>query len=213
MKRTTTSAVAVVLVLVLVVVVVAAVVGFGTDGASAVEVGDQKVSREDINDELRAVADNQQLIRSVGADRVSISPGTVTADASVALVMHGVVQEALMKEYLDRNDERVTADDRANGKSLYESGFGSIANGFPDWYEARVTERLAVYSAFARVTGIDLQSEDAVTDTANELRPIARKAGVTVDPRYGRYDAQNVTVVPFKLPAGLVDSTSSASSN
>ena len=43
------STVAVVLVLVLVVVGVVAVVGLGTDGATAVEAGSQKVSRADVN--------------------------------------------------------------------------------------------------------------------------------------------------------------------
>jgi hypothetical protein len=213
MKRATTSTIAVVLVLVLIVVGVALVVGFGTDGATAVEVGGQKVSREQVNDELRAIADNGRLAETVGAEQVSISPGTVRADASVALVLHGVVQEALMKEYLDRNGEQVTADDRASGEDLYQSGFGAVAKDFPDWYHERVAARLAVYSAFARVSGIDLESQTAGDDTAKELRPIARKVGVTVDPRYGTYDARNVTVTPFKLPAGLLDSTSSASSN
>ena len=96
---------------------------------------------------------------------------------------------------------------------LYQSGFGAVAKDFPDWYHERIAARLAVYSAFARVSGIDLESQTAGDDTAKELRPIARKVGVTVDPRYGTYDARNVTVTPFKLPAGLLESTSSASSN
>jgi hypothetical protein len=211
MKRSSTSTIAVVLVLVLVVVGVVAVVGLGTDGATAVEVGGQKVSREDVNDELRAIAGNDQLVKQAGADRVSRSNGSVVADAAVALVLNGTVQEAIIKEYLDRKGEKVTQQDVADGKELWpQTGIGQFESGFPKWYSERSEQRLAVYSAFARVTGVDLQSESAVDDIAAELRPFARKVGVTVDPRYGRYNARKVTVDPYKLPAGLVDSTSSS---
>jgi SurA-like protein len=214
MNRSTASTIAVVLVLVLVVVGVAVVVGLGTDGASAVEVGSQKVSREDVNDELRAIADNDQLAQQAGADRVSQTNGSLVADAAVALVLNGTVQEAIIKEYLDRKGEKVTQQDVADGKELWpQTGIGQFEAGFPKWYSRRAEERLAVYSAFSRVTGVDLQGESAVDDIAAELRPFARKVGVTVDPRYGRFDPRNVTVVPYKLPTGLVDSSSSAASN
>ena len=210
MNRSTNSTVAVVLVLVLVVVGVVAVVGLGTDGATAVEVGSQKVSREDVNDELRALADNEQLVDSVGADRVSTTRGTVVADAAAAVVMNGTVQEAIIKEYLDRKGEKITADDLAAGKQLFpQTGVGQFEAGFPKWYRERSAERLAAYSAFARVTGIDLQSGTAEDDIASELRPFARKVGVKVDPRYGRYSVSKVTVVPYTLPAGLLDPNAS----
>jgi hypothetical protein len=209
MKRAATSTspsvIAVILVLALVVVGVVAVVGFGTNGATAIEVGDQTVSRESVNDELRAIAENQDLVDSQGAGVVTRTNGSVTEDAAIALVMHGLVQEALMKQYLDQKSEHVTAEDRAAGEELYRSGFGKLAAGFSDWYHERVAERLAVYSAFARVTGIDLESDGAGADVASELRPLARRVGVTVDPRYGRYNPRRVTVVPYALPAGLLD--------
>lgn len=214
MKRSTTSTVAVVLVLVLVVVGVVVFVGVGTDGASAVEVGSQKVSRQDVNDELRAVTENDALVKQAGADRVSQSNGSIVADAAVALVMNGTVQEAIIKEYLDRKGEKVTQQDVAAGKELWpQTGIGQFESGFPKWYSKRAEERLAVYSALARVTGVDLQGDSAVDDIAAELRPFARKVGVTVDPRYGRFNPRKVTVVPYKLPAGLVDSSSSSASN
>jgi hypothetical protein len=210
MNRSATATLAVVLVLVLVVVGVVAVVGLGTDGASAVEVGSQKVSREDVNDELRAVADNKQLVNAVGADRVTTTRGSVVADAAAAVVMNGTVQEALIKEYLDRKGEKITAEDQAAGKRLFpQTGVGQFQAGFPKWYRERSAERLAAYSAFARVAGIDLQSETAEDDIASGLRPFARKVGVKVDPRYGRYSAHKVTVVPYPLPAGLLDPNAS----
>ena len=210
MNRSAMATVAVVLVLVLVVVGVVAVVGLGTNGATAVEVGSQRVSREDVNDELRALADNEQLVKQVGADRVTTTRGSVVADAAAAVVMNGTVQEALIKEYLDRKGEKITAEDQAAGKELFpQTGVGQFAAGFPKWYRERSAERLAAYNAFARVTGIDLQSTSAEADMARELRPFARKVGVKVDPRYGRYSSSMVTVVPYTLPAGLLDPNAS----
>jgi len=215
MNRSSMSTVAVVLVLVLVVVGVVAVVGLGTDGATAVEAGSQKVSRKDVNDELRAVANNDALAKAAGgADRVSVTNGSVVADAAAALVLNGAVQEAVIKEYLDQKGEKVTQQDIADGKELWpQTGIGQFNAGFPKWYRKRAEERLAVYSAFARVTGVDLQGSSAVSDIADELRPFARKIGVTVDPRYGRFNPRKVTVRPYELPAGLVSSNSSNSSN
>ena len=205
MKRSTTSAVAVVLVLVLAVVSTIAVVGLATDGANAIEVGDRSVSRKSVNDELRAIAENKKLANSQGPEGVTVTEGSVKSGVAAALVMSGAVQEALIKEYLDRKGEHITDADRAVGKKLFpQTFFGQYAAEFPQWYNDRSRDRLAAYAALARVAGIDLQSDTAGDDVASELRPVAKKAGVTIDPRYGRFVLKNVNVVPYKLPAGLL---------
>ena len=207
MKRSTTSALAVVVVVALVVVGTVAVVGLATNGANAIEVGGQKVSRESVNDELRAVAENKKLVASQGPDQVTTTAGSVKANVAAALVVSGAVQEALVKEYLDRKGEHITGADRAEAKTLYPQTFyGQYAKGFPRWYQERAEGRLAAYTALARVAGIDLQSDTAADDLASTLRPVAKKAGVTLDPRYGRFVLKNVNVLPFKLPAGLLPS-------
>ena len=171
------------------------------------------MSREDVNDELRAVADNDQLVQQVGADRVSRTNGSVVTDAAVALVMNGTVQETIIKEYLDRKGEKITQQDVADGKELWpQTGIGQFEAGFPKWYNQRSEQRLAAYSAFARVTGVDLQGDSAVDDIAAELRPFARKVGVTVDPRYGCFKLRKVTVVAYQLPACGAGSRSSSAS-
>jgi hypothetical protein len=211
MKRSTTSAIAVVVVVALVVVGTVAVVGLATNGATAVEVGDQKVSRESVNDELRAIAENEQLVASQGADRVTGTEGSVRSNVAAGLVLSGAVQEALIEEYLDRKGEHITAADRAEGKDLFpQTFFGQYAKGFPTWYRKRAEDRLAAYAALARVAGVDLQSDSASDDVASALRPVARRAGVTIDPRYGRFVLKNVNVLPYKLPADLLDSNSNS---
>ena len=214
MKRAATSTIAVVLVLVLVVVGVIAVVGLATDGAPAVEVGDRTVSRESVNDELRAIADNQDLADGVGAQNVSATRGSIVSEAGTGLVLTGVLHEQLMKEYLDRKGERITAADRAEGADIFGGTiYGQFADGFPKWYVDRGKERLAAYVAFSRVTGIDMNSDTAIDEIAAELKPTARRVGVKVDPRYGEIRPKILIVGPYRLPAGLLPSSSADASD
>jgi hypothetical protein len=209
MNRAATSTIAVVLGLVLIVVGVALVVGFGTDGATAVEAGNETVSRQDVNDELRALRDNDQLMEA-GGQQVARTRGSVVSQLASGYALTGIVQEALIKQYLERNGERITAADRDQGAQQFGETFvGQYSDGFPAWYLKRSKERLAAYVALSRVTGIDLSSEASVDEIATELRPVARKVGVTVDPRYGRYNPRQVAVVPYQLPDGLLDRSTS----
>ena len=210
MKQSTTSAIAVVVVVALVVVGTIAVVGIATNGANAIEVGNRTVSRESVNDELRAFAENRKLVKSQGVGQISSTEGSVTANVAAGFVMTAAVQEALIEEYLDRKGERITAADREEAASLYPQTFyGQFGKDFPDWYTKRAKDRLAAYAALARVAGFDIESDTAVDDVTAALRPVARRAGVTVDPRYGRFVLKNVDVLPYKLPAGLLPSSAS----
>jgi hypothetical protein len=205
MKQSTTSAIAIVVVVVLVVVGTIVVVGLATNGANAIEVGDRSVSRESVNDELRAFAENAKLVKSQGDGQVTSTEGSVTANVAAGFVMSAAVQEALIQEYLDRKGEHITADDRAEAARLYPQTFyGQFGSDFPNWYAKRAKGRLAAYAALARVAGFDIEADGAVDDVSAALRPVARRAGVTVDPRYGRFVLKNVNVLPYKLPAGLL---------
>jgi len=207
MKRSTTSAIAVVVVVALAVVGTVAVVGLATNGANAIEVGNRTVSRESVNDELRAIADNAKLVKSQGPGTLTAADGSVKANVAAGFVMSGALQEAVIKEYLDRKGARITSADRAEGKQLFpQTFFGQFANDFPQWYNDRSRERLAAYAALTRVAGIDLQSESAPDDVARVLRPVARRSDITVDPRYGRFVLKSVDVRPYQLPAGLLPS-------
>jgi hypothetical protein len=133
----------------------------------------------------------------------------VVSDLAAGYVLTGALQEALIGEYLDRKGERIIGADRAEADAQFtQTVLGQFSKGFPQWYRERATERLAAYVALGRVASIDLTAESAVDDVANELRPTARKVGVRVDPRYGRYRVKDVVVVPYALPAGLLDSKS-----
>ena len=208
MKRSTIPAVAVFLIVVVVAGLIVAALAIGTNGASAVEVGDQRISRESVNGELRAVANNDDLTKAAGADTVSGSPGTVRADAGTALVLTGVTQEAIIHEFLDQKGERVTDADRKEAKSLRpETTVGQFYSGFPKWYRDRYDERLASYVAVARVLGVDITAQEANRVITPALRRTAARSGVTVDPRYGRFATSVVQVVPINVTAADIASS------
>lgn len=208
MKRPAVSAIAVFLIVVVVAGLIVAALTIGTNGASAVEVGDQRVSRESVNDELRAVANNDDLVEAAGAANVSTSPGTVRADAGAALVLTGVLQEAIIHEFLEAKGARITDADREEAVNLRpDTTVGQFYSGFPKWYRDRYDERLASYVAAARVLGVEISSEDATGVITPALRRSARRSGVSVDPRYGRYASSIVQVVPVNVTAADIASS------
>ena len=208
MKRPAPSAVVAFLVVVIVAGLIVAALAVGTDGASAVEVGDQRVSRESVNDELRAVSDNDDLQRAAGPDALSGSPGTVRSDAGTALVLTGVLQEALIREFLERRGERITSADRDEALRLRpQTTVGQFYPGFPKWYRDRYDERLAAYAALARVLDVTITDQDAGTVITPVLQRAVKRSGVSVDPRYGRFATRLVEVVPYNVTGADIASS------
>lgn len=208
MKRPAASAIAVFLIVVVVAGLIVAALTIGTNGASAIVVGDQHVSRESVNDELRAVADNDDLLKAVGAENVTTSPGTVRADAGTALVLTGALQQAIIHELLDRKGERITAADREEAVKLRpETTVGQFYSGFPRWFRDRYDERLASYVAVARILGVDITSEEATGVITPALRRSAARSGVSLDPRYGRFAPSIMQVVPINVTAADIASS------
>jgi hypothetical protein len=160
---------------------------------------------------MRTFADNEQLVKAAAPGSLTASPGTLTANAANALVTTGVVQELVIHEYLDAKGEKITQADRAAAKALMSgTTVGQFRDGFPAWYLDRYVERLAAYTALARVLGVDLADQD-VGDTIDPvLARTAKRVGVTVDPRYGRFVAKLARVRPYELPPGMLAGTESS---
>lgn len=192
MKRPTRVAVAVFLVVILVFGGIGAAIWFGTDGAPAIEVGDQTMSREQVNDELRVVAENQTLAQLVNQDSLSIAPGTIRSQGATGLVTL-MVYDLLLKDVLARAGERVTAEDRASVPSGRGPAFTESYDDFPRWFRERFDDRIAVIIAYQRVAG-------TADEYTRGVRRAARRAGVTVDPAYGRWAPGQIAVVPYPTP-------------
>lgn len=186
MKRPAPSTIVVFVAILLVTAGIVAVVGLGTDGASAVQVGDRTVSRADLNDELAEWADFE-------AAGVRTTAGAVSGTAGAAIATQ-VVFQLLADQYLDRTGEKVTAADRA---AAQETVAGSAEfRRLPEWFQDRYLERQATFAALTRVAGAD----DQGTGELRVLRREARRSDVTVDPAYGRYAPLRVRVVPYPTP-------------
>ena len=199
------AGVAVFLAILVVVGVIIAVVGLGTDGSTAITVGDTKLSQQTLNDDLRAVAENERLSKAIGAQNVSVAPGSVNADATVSLGSLWI-QAQLARRILDRKGEHITANDRSTGHdSLASTAFGPPLRTFPRGLRTRLTDEFAALAALDRV------APDASTAT-RLLRREAKSAGVSVDPVYGLYHPKRVQVGVYPTPATPSGSGSSGSS-
>lgn len=186
MKRPSTSAVVVFVVILVVTAVIVAAVGLGTDGATAVRVGDQSMSAEELNDELAQWADFE-------ASGARSTTGAVSGEAGAAIASQ-VVYEMLSTQYLDRVGERVTGEDRAGAEESV-AGSADFAR-LPKWFRDRYLARSATFAALTRVAGED----DQGTGELRVLRREARRVGVSVDPAYGRYAPAAVRVVRYPTP-------------
>jgi hypothetical protein len=185
MKRPATATIAVFLAVILVTAAIAAVLVFATDGAPAIEVGDETVSRESVNDELREWADFE-------AANARATNGAVTGAAGAAIATQ-IVYELLAQRYLDRTGERVTSDDRASAR---EQVSVPAFRRLPQWFQDRYLERQATFVALTRVEGVD----DQGTAELRALRREARRTDVTVDSAYGRYAPALAQVVQYPTP-------------
>jgi foldase protein PrsA len=123
--------------------------GCGTLRPVAVEVNGEEISRSSLEDELRAIADNDVLAEA----GVAQTDGTLSSEAT-ALWATLRVQQEVIDRAVERRDVEVTADDRENGRSEIDALFGPDAfEAFPEWFRDRVSDRFARRAALIREFG------------------------------------------------------------
>ncbi|NHC45852.1 hypothetical protein [Motilibacter aurantiacus] len=166
---------------------------------SAVVVGDQRVS----NEEVRTVAD-----RLVSAEQ---SPFAQERPRAVSYTLNYLTEYALLDELAARQDPPITVDQseieairgqlvRTGGEEGLASAFleQGVAPGTEDrylrWYliQTELGERLVPGTATEQV---QVERQQAVNAFR---RQFAESIGVEISPRYGRYDAVNATLVPLE---------------
>jgi hypothetical protein len=186
MKRPSTSAVVAFVVVLLVTALIVGVVGWGTDGATAIRVGDESVSAETVNRELSQWADFEQAnARSTNGALTSRAGTTITTQ---------IVYQLLIEQYLDRKGEQVTAADRANARDAVAQSpeFAKL----PESFRERFLGRQSTFNALTRLVGVD----DQGTAELQLLQREARRTDVTVDPAYGRWAPARALVVQYPKP-------------
>lgn len=176
----------VVLVVLLVAAAVVAVVGLGTDGAPAIVVGDQRLSKQSFNSELRDWAEFPPA-------QARSTSGAVTGDASATIATQ-TVYRLLADSYLERTGERVTPVDRSVARSTV-AGNADFASASPS-FQRRFLELQSTFAALTRLVGAD----DQGTAEVRLLRREARRVGVSVAAPYGRFVPASIRVVPYPTP-------------
>ncbi|MBM3658168.1 MAG: hypothetical protein FJW95_01500 [Actinobacteria bacterium] len=181
-----TSSIVVFVVILLVTAVIVAAVGLGTDGATAITVGDQRMSAKAVNDELAEWADFPPA-------EARATAGSVNGAAGAGFTTQ-MVYEMLADEYLDRTGEQVTRADRAKARRSV-AGVEEFRERSA-WFRDRYLQRAATFSALTRLVGED----DQGTVEVRVLRREARRVGVTVDPAYGRWAPVRARVTEYPTP-------------
>lgn len=186
MKRPAPSTIVVFVAILLVAAVIVAAVGLGTDGATAITVGDRTMSAKSVNEELAQWAEFSPAQARTTAGAVS---GTAGAGITTQIV-YGMLAD----QYLDRNDEQVTGADRASARKAV-AGVKAFTKR-SQWFQERYLARGAAFAALTRLVGEDQQG----TAEVRVLRREARRVGVTVDPVYGRWAPVKAQVTPYPTP-------------
>lgn len=185
-RRPATSTIVVFVVILLVTAAVVVGVGLGTDGATAIRVGDQTTSAQQVNDELAQWA-------NFGPAQARTTAGAVSGQAGAGIT-NQIVYEMLTDRVLAHRGARVTASDRADAEASVASV--KAFRDQPQWFQDRYLDRVAKFNALTRVVG----SDDQGTAELRALRREARRAGVTVDPAYGRWAPIRALVRPYPTP-------------
>lgn len=158
--------------------------------STALTVNGDDISQSTVDDDLRALRDNDQFAEALGqspAGELARSPGTINSSYSADWLTL-LVQSTVVDQELDRRDVEVADADRQQAEEqAREQSFGSPAvfGAFPEWFQDDFVDRLAAFLA--------LQNDGVDQEGFNRL---FRDADVDVDPRYGRWSKQDGAVLP-----------------
>lgn len=158
--------------------------------SSALTVNGEDISQSSVDDDLRALRDNDQFAEALGespAGELARSPGTInssyTADWLTLLVQSTVVDQELERREVDVTDaDRQQAEEQAREQSF---GSPAVFGAFPEWFQDDFVDRLAAFLALQN-DGVDQEG----------FSRLFMDADVDVDPRYGRWSAEDGAVVP-----------------
>ena len=179
-----------VLVLCLVGVILAGISAGSGFGAVAYTVGDTKVLQQSVNDDLKALADNNKFATTALAPEFKTTYGAVNssgaADWLTVEIFRQVGSDALAKQH-----QKITDDDRntalANVVSQAGPSFRTLLRKLPGGLQRRLLDVLALQS---------------------RVKAAAFKGvHITVDPKYGFWNAKRLAVCP---PTGCPSAAASS---
>jgi hypothetical protein len=193
--------------IVAVLVVLAVTIGGGVltrSNATAATVNGRRISQSSFTDLLNAYRDNPAI-----ASQLTDGQGHVTADATARL-LQGLVFAELVREELDHRNISVSAGDIALARqSLTANNPKAVIQGFPKSFIDEQSRRSAEVVALQKALG-DNDGSKVLAWLVNALR----KANVSIDPRYGTFDARapnGQAIAPPRAPVVRDERTGSRS--
>jgi hypothetical protein len=185
-------------------VAVLAAAGCGSTSA-AVTVDDQSISRQDFEDQLDEIYDNDEfrgaLFGEVDAQQLLAPGGPVGGFAQeyVAQMAFIQVQFMVLPQVLDDEGLEVTDADREAVEEQLEGTAPGLLDSLPDGMREQYLDGFA---------GFDKLRADLDEDEFNEVFTAAiESADVTVSSRYGTWNADEFTVDPPTAPRAAPGST------
>lgn len=164
-------------VLVVGVVVGAVALALRSDGPSAYSVGNDSFSQQSVDEELRALADNEALdaaIRQSGGEPLATFPGSIASGTAAGWVGLRVALTGAAQA-VERGELDATEDDRDRGKQLAAESVGgqSVFSTLPSWFRDRLV---------ARWTNVAILEREVVADPTPALE--AKVAALCPSGRY-----------------------------
>jgi hypothetical protein len=166
----------------------------------AATVNGHDITAEDLQDDIDTLRANPELAALIypasgfGDGDDSTVPAAVTAD-----VLTGRILEQLVADGYARSGRQLSSEEDAEQREALTADLLEALGGnqqtldrLPDRYVERLVTRAVSVTALTR----DLSQED-VSPT---MRAVLAQGEVTVDPRYGHWDAESLVVVPNPAP-------------
>jgi hypothetical protein len=155
--------------------------------SAAVTVNGEETSQSSVDDDLRAIRDNDALseIASQAGGEIAASPGTIRSDITAGILGYLVRGEIAEQELASLGGE-VSNADRQNARQQAIQVFGSeeAFDEFSESFQDDIIEWLAAVIA--------LQGE--IRKPA-DFEAVFREADVDVNPRYGTWSTQDLVVM------------------
>jgi parvulin-like peptidyl-prolyl isomerase len=137
------------------VVAIAVAAGCSTVRPPALTVNGDDISRDSVDSELRAIADNPDL-----KNQIADTDGTIKSSGSTIWLTHVVMQQVIDRE-VRRRHIRVTTADRVAGQAQAANFFGTQAfAAFPKWFRDQTTAEFTRQQALFRSIGTPATDAD-----------------------------------------------------
>jgi len=172
--------------------------------AAAARVGDDTISNQDLMAEVKALAGNEALLQQfqIPAEAIGGEADGSYSQNFVGSVLVQRIGTMLLERALDKKHVEVTDADVATAQDQIDQAIGTESEKLPEKYRKQLAHDIAVNNKLS-----EAYPDEAAARSA--LQEIATETEISVNSRYGTWDAKQFTITP---PAGAATSSTSTTS-